>query len=100
MAKYKQRCVICKNNWALTSGRQQPVCENCERELLRKPIGKPEMKKMFDIDPKFYQENYFLRSIRLNYARYGSLTQKQIDVFKKVVDDLKNPKPKEPPKPK
>lgn len=95
MVKYKQKCIICKQKWALVVYRQQPICSDCESNLTKKPIEDPEIKKMFDIDPRLYQENSFLKSIRLNYARYGNLTQKQIEVFKKVVDDLKNSKPKE-----
>lgn len=94
MVRYKQKCVICKERWALTTPRQQPVCTDCESKLLSKPIKDPKIKKMFNIDPKFY-ENPFLKSIRLNYSRYGYLTERQVAAFKKVVEDLKNPKIKE-----
>jgi len=64
MVKYKQRCIICKQKWAIASFRQQPICQDCEKKLLDKPIENPEMKKLFNINPKFYQENYFLKSVR------------------------------------
>ena len=47
------------------------------------------MKKMFDIPIELYQKNSFLRNIKSNYIKYGSLTEKQIEAFKKVVADLK-----------
>ena len=100
MAKYKQRCVICKQKWTLVSFyKQQPICSDCEQKLISDPIEDPEMRKMFDIDPKLYQQSQFLRSIRLNYARYGSLSKKQIEVFRKVVEEMKHPKAKEENKP-
>ena len=34
-------------------------------------------------------ENAFLRNIKSNYIRYGKLTEKQIDAFKKVASKLK-----------
>lgn len=96
MVKYKQRCVVCKEKWALVERyRQQPICKDCEKRLLEKPVVDKEYKKMLDINPKFYDESGFLRSIRMNYSRYGYLTDKQKEFFKKVVDELKNPKKKE-----
>lgn len=47
------------------------------------------MKKMFDIPEDFYKKNSFLRSIKINYLRYGKLTEKQIEAFKKAVDKMK-----------
>jgi hypothetical protein len=47
------------------------------------------MKKMFDIPEEFYMQNSFLRSIKMNYLKFGNLTEKQIEVFNKVVNDLK-----------
>ena len=35
------------------------------------------------------RENLFLRSIKLNYLKYGALTDKQIDAFKKTVERMK-----------
>lgn len=61
-------------------------------KFVREPVEDPEYKKLFDINEKYYKESSFLRSIRVNYARFGSLSQKQIDVFKKVASELKSGK--------
>ena len=53
-------------------------------------IEDPVMKKMFDVPEQFYMDNSFLRRIKVNYIRYGNLSEKQIEAFKKVVDQLKN----------
>jgi len=47
------------------------------------------MKKLFDIPEKFYQENLFLRNIKSNYLRFGKLSDKQIEAFKKTVEKMK-----------
>jgi hypothetical protein len=49
------------------------------------------MKKLFNIPEEFYKQNSFLRSIKINYLKYGELSEKQIDTFKEVVKKLKNP---------
>jgi hypothetical protein len=60
-----------------------------------KPIKDAKMKKLFDIPREFYIENYFLRNIKNSYIRFGNLSEKQIEAFKKSVKEMKNPKPKE-----
>lgn len=52
-------------------------------------ITDPKMKKMFDIPEKFYEDNMFLRSIKINYLKWGKLTEKQIEAFKKGVEKMK-----------
>jgi len=52
-------------------------------------ITDPEMKKMFNIPEEFYKDNSFLRSIKINYLKYGSLTDKQKEAFKNAVEKLK-----------
>jgi len=52
-------------------------------------ITDPAMKKFFDIPEEHYRMNSFLRSIKINYMRYGSLTDNQKDAFKKTVEKLK-----------
>jgi CRISPR/Cas system-associated protein endoribonuclease Cas2 len=71
------------------------VCYDCQKTELSKPIKGEKFKKMFDIPEEFYKENTFLRSIKLNYIKYGELSAKQIEVFKKVVKDVKAEKKKE-----
>ena len=72
----------------ISSRGKHPICYNCKKKELGQPVKNPTMKKMFAIPEAFYQEHSFLRSIKLNYLRYGSLTPKQIDAFKKTVAEL------------
>jgi len=95
MAKYKQRCSLCKNNWALVLNyKQKPVCPDCEKILLHKPVKDAKMRELFAIDKEFYEQSAFLKSIRLNYSIYGSLTERQVEYFKKVSEELKDEKKK------
>jgi probable phosphoglycerate mutase len=55
------------------------------------PIDDPKFKKLFDIDQKYYEESSFLRSIKGNYLRFGSLSERQIETFKRVSEEMKNP---------
>ena len=52
-------------------------------------IKDSEMKKMFDIPIEFYRENMFLRDIKINYLRFGKLSERQVEAFKKVVKQMK-----------
>ena len=93
MVRYKQRCFICKKNMVLiTSGRQKAICIPCQTVDFDKPIEDPAMKKMFDIPKELYEENYFLRDIKSKYLRFGNLSERQIEVFKKVVKEEKKKK--------
>jgi hypothetical protein len=47
-----------------------------------------EMKKLLNISEELYMQSSFLRAIKINCIKYGSLTQPQIDAFKKTVKDL------------
>ena len=88
--KYKQLCAICRKNHVLiSSGNQFPICTSCSMKQINQPIQDETFKKLFDIDQKLYEESSFLRSIKSNYLRFGSLSEKQIEVFKKVVTELK-----------
>ena len=55
-------------------------------------ITDPAMKKMFDIPEEFYKDNAFLRSIRINYLKFGQLSEKQVEAFQKAVEKLKKDK--------
>mgnify|MGYP001566392535 FL=1 len=95
--KYKQLCAICKKNHVLISSRGQfPICTSCSMKQINQPIEDKKFKAMFDIDQKLYEQSSFLRSIKYNYLRFGSLSDKQIEMFKKVALELANPKRKEP----
>jgi hypothetical protein len=91
MVKFKQRCYVCKNNWALvSSGRQKfVVCKDCEMKVVDKKVEKKTYAKLFDIPREWYEENGFLRSIRYSYGKWGSLTERQLEAFKKTVKELK-----------
>lgn len=87
---YKQRCKVCKKNMVLIEGRNQfPICYECHKKQMDKPIEDKTFKKLFDIPEEFYKENLFLRSIKINYLRYQNLSDKQIECFKKTVEKMK-----------
>ena len=93
---YKERCRVCKKNMVLITSRgQYPICYECHKKQMDGPIEDKEMKKLFDIPEDFYKNNTFLRSIKKNYLRFGNLTEKQLAAFKRVVEELNNPKNKE-----
>lgn len=92
MAKYKILCYKCKKNYIPASWKDKFVaCYDCLKRELSTEIKDKKMKKMFDIPEKLYEENAFLRSIKLNYIRYEGLSEKQIEAFKEAVKKLKNP---------
>ena len=74
----------------LITGRNQfPICYDCQKAELQGEIKDPKMKKMFNIPEEFYKQSGFLRSIKSNYLRYGNLSEKQIEFFKKAVKEMK-----------
>lgn len=94
--RYKQLCAICRKNHVLISARGQfPICTACSMREISKPIEDEKFRKMFDIDKKLYEKSSFLRSIKSNYLRFGSLSEKQVETFKMVAEELANPKAKE-----
>lgn len=91
MAAYKQRCIVCKNAWALVTSYKQKfaICKDCEMKVVQQTIEDKTFAKLFKIPLAWYKENSFLRSIRYQYGKWGSLTERQIEAFKKAVKDLK-----------
>ncbi|MDD5650401.1 MAG: hypothetical protein PHF86_08315 [Candidatus Nanoarchaeia archaeon] len=90
MVKFKQQCNKCKKNYVtITSKQNYALCYECQKDDLKKQIRNPEMKKLFDIPEDYYKENSFLRNIKLYYIKFGSLTEKQIEAFKKNVERIK-----------
>ncbi len=88
--KYKQKCFKCKKNFVvMTYSNKFALCYDCQKDELIGKIKNPEMKKMFDVPEDFYKENSFLRNIKINYLKYGELTEKQIKAFKKTVATMK-----------
>ena len=87
--KFKQKCAICKVNMVLMySYRQFPICVKCQMQRIDKEIKDPQMKKMFAISKELYEQSSFLRNIKESYLRFDSLTEKQIEAFKKTIKDL------------
>lgn len=82
------------------SSRQFPKCVECDMKGIatleaENPITNSKMKKLLDVPTKLYEESSFLRSIKSNYLRFGNLSEKQVEAFKKVVKELKEGKTKE-----
>lgn len=97
MAQYKQRCSKCKENFVLVNSwrERNPTCYECQKKELEGEITDPEMKKMFDIPNELYFKSSFLRSIKVNYIKYGSLSERQIESFKKAVTEIQEKLEKE-----
>lgn len=95
MASYKKLCYRCKKNYVPASWKDKFVtCYDCTKKESSVEIQDPKMKELFNIPEDYYKENSFLRSIKLNYIRYNTLTERQIEAFKETVKKLKNPPPK------
>ena len=91
--EYKQKCVKCKKNFVIVTQRTPyPTCNECEKHHLEKKITDPAMKKFFDIPAEFYEKNQFLKNIKISYAKYESLTEKQRAAFEKTVAEMKKEK--------
>lgn len=90
---YKQKCFRCKKNYVTITWRNKfPLCYDCQKSELSGEIADPKLKKLLDLPEEFYQKNAFLRSIKINAIRFGHLSEKQIEYFKKTVDQLKKEK--------
>lgn len=89
--QFQQKCTRCMKNYVLVSNRTRGprICYACHKLEMNGTISDPEMKKFFDIPEEFYKKNSFLRNIKISYLRFGSLTENQIDAFKRTVEDLK-----------
>ena len=93
MVRFKQLCMKCKKNMVIVTAKTRfTVCYDCQKDELRGEIKNTKMREMFDIPEEFYKESLFLRSIKINYLKFGKLSDKQIDWFKKVVDSMKKSK--------
>jgi len=84
--RYKVKCSRCRKNYILaTTKTNYPVCYECQKKELQGEIKDPKMKKLLNIPEKLYKTNYFLRNIKINYLKWGKLSDKQIEAFKKTV---------------
>lgn len=96
MITYQQRCGRCKKNFVMVSrGAQFVTCYPCQKAEMSGEIKDSAMKKMFNIPEELYMKNAFLRDIKIKYLRFGTLSDKQIDTFKKVAKELTEKKLKE-----
>ncbi len=90
MRSYKQKCIVCRKNYAMvTWNNRNPVCTECRMRDINKPITEAKFKKLFDIDKALYEKSSFLRNIKSSYLRFGGLSDKQVEMFRKVADELK-----------
>lgn len=79
----------------MRSGRSRfAVCMDCEMKSIREPVKDSAYRKLFDIPLDWYKENPFLRSVRFQFGRFGELSEKQVEAFKKTVKELKEEKKK------
>ena len=89
-ARYKQLCSRCKKNYVEVNWRQRvKACYECQKKEMGGEVTDPKMKKLFNVPEEFYKKNAFLRNIKIAYNRYGSLSEKQIEAFKRTVKELK-----------
>lgn len=89
--QYKIKCARCKKNYIIVSNRTRnryTPCYECQKKEMEGEITDPDMKKMFDIPEEFYKNTAFLRSIKINYLKFGSLSEAQVDAFKNAVEKL------------
>lgn len=90
-ASYKQKCIVCRKNHALITWKSRaPVCTECKMRDINKPIKDEKFRKLFDIESSLYEKSGFLRNIKASYLHFGTLTEKQTEMFKKVAEELKN----------
>jgi len=73
----------------MISRKQFPICYDCQKEELKGEIKSSKIKKLFDVPEEFYKESPFLVSVKLFYLRFGRISEKQVEYFKKEVEELK-----------
>jgi hypothetical protein len=84
--KYKHKCSRCKDNYVTVTYRNSyPLCYDCQKGDLKGEIKDPKIKKLLKIPEDYYKDNAFLRSIKINAIKFGKLSEKQIEAFKKAV---------------
>jgi len=76
----------------VTAKSRYPICFDCQKGDLQGEVKDPVFKKLFDIPDNYYVESMFLRSIKINYLKYGKLTDRQIEFFIKAVDKMNKEK--------
>lgn len=88
---FKQKCIRCRKNFVIiTNKNRYPLCYDCQKKELNVKINDPKMKKLFDIPEEYYKKNDFLRAIKANYIKFENLSERQIEAFKKTVEEMKS----------
>ena len=89
MVNFKHLCKRCRKNYVVVGYRDRyPLCYDCQKSALQGEI-KGKFKKLFDIPEELYKENLFLRNIKIYYLKYGELSDKQVEAFKKTIKKMK-----------
>ena len=87
MVKYKQKCGRCKKNYTMSLRSQAFVmCADCHEPLINKPIEDADMKAFFEQADDIYDRDAYLRTVKMNYLKYGNITDYQRTQFLKVID--------------
>lgn len=86
MVKFKQKCSKCGLYTTVSRMQSNPICYNCQKDDLKGSIKDPQMKEFFDIPEALYVENQFLRNIKVNYLKFGKLSDRQMEAFQRVVE--------------
>jgi hypothetical protein len=90
MMSYKQLCCRCRKKYVVVTWKDKyPWCYDCQKSDMQGEIKDKKIKKLFDIPEELYMESRFLRNIKINYLRYGRLSDAQVSAFKKVVKEIK-----------
>ena len=93
--KFKKKCALCKKNMAvILSFRQFPVCTECQMKRIKEEVTEPAY-QFLNLSDELYQKSQFLRNIKEFYLRNRTLSEKQIQAFKKAAKDVKEGKEKE-----
>ncbi len=69
------------------SARQFPICPDCQMKRVKDEVKDPEY-KFLNVDEELLRKSSFLRSIKEQYLYKGTLSEKQIETFKKVVKEM------------
>ena len=78
----------------ILSFRQFPVCAECQMKRIKEEVTKPAY-QFLNLSDELYQKSQFLRNIKEFYLRNRTLSEKQIQAFKKAAKDVKEGKEKE-----
>lgn len=92
LPKFKQKCKVCKQEWVVLNRREYPICVKCHlRQIFSEEVTAK--KYLFlNLPSEIYGKSRFLRNIRQSYLINKALTKKQIDAFKKTVEELSKEK--------